>query len=310
MMEKNSNHVLITGAHGFIGRHMAKSIAELGYKVIGFGYGSWEESEWKNWGLSQWIEGNITEDQLKKKINFSPELIFHCAGSGSVGFSFDNPVEDFYRNVYTLLNLLEFIRKNSLHSKTIHLSSAAVYGNNYFPASEDCMINPTSPYGFHKKIAEELCEFYGKSYNVLVSSVRLFSVYGPELRKQLLWDLCEKYKNNYPIFFGTGNESRDFIHISDVTRLLFLAVQKASSSHPIFNGGTGVSTKVIDIIKNAFHHLNYNEMPLFSGKARNGDPAHLQANIQKANNLLGWKPVVQIDLGIRDYVNWYKKYYL
>ena len=101
-------------------------------------------------------------------------------------------------------------------------------------------MNPVSPYGVHKKIAEDLCRSYGQHFKIASCVIRLFSVYGVRLRKQLLWDECLKLSKNEITFFGTGQETRDWLHIHDVVNLLFTAAEHASSHCPTVNGGTGV----------------------------------------------------------------------
>src|SRR6185369_12011275 len=98
--------VLITGASGFIGRHVARHFAADGWLVTGVGHGSWTREEWEGWGLSRWQSGNISVD-LMRAVAGATNVIVHCAGSGSVGYSFGNPLEDFQRNVDTTVQALE-----------------------------------------------------------------------------------------------------------------------------------------------------------------------------------------------------------
>ncbi len=296
--------ILITGAHGFIGRHLSKHLNSLGYKVTGIGHGFWTEREWKSWGLTEWYEMDIALASLVAHGN-KPFAIFHCAGSGSVGFSVENPMQDFERTVISTINVLEYIRTLSPASILIYPSSAAVYGiSERQPIAETEKSLPTSPYGHHKKIAEDLCLSYGKSYGLSIGIVRLFSVYGIELRKQLLWDSCLKSINGSTEFFGTGSETRDWINVKDVVRLMHKLVSVADQNVRIINGGTGSSVRTSEVISYLFTRLNNSEDIIFNGKIRNGDPQHYLADISSATSI-GWKPEISWKDGIDEYVDWF-----
>src|SRR6266542_7168596 len=100
---------LVTGAHGFIGRHVARALASRGHTVHGVGHGSWTQSEWRAWGVAEWHAADVTLDALLTHAG-DPELIVHCAGSASVAFSMAHPVQDFRRTVESTLAVLEFAR--------------------------------------------------------------------------------------------------------------------------------------------------------------------------------------------------------
>src|ERR1700730_7520819 len=89
-----SNLVLVTGAHGFIGRHACRNYAAAGWTVIGLGHGTWSRDEWRTWGLTEWAAENVTLDTLLT-YGRDPAHIIHCAGSGSVAFSVSHPMQDF-----------------------------------------------------------------------------------------------------------------------------------------------------------------------------------------------------------------------
>jgi UDP-glucose 4-epimerase len=120
--------VLVTGAHGFVGRHTAKYFAKQGWTVIGMGHGTWSRDEWSHWGLKEWRSCDITLENLLC-FGKSPEAIIHCAGSGSVAFSMSHPYLDYQRTIGTTLSVLEFIRLHLPSAKLVYPSSAAVYGN-------------------------------------------------------------------------------------------------------------------------------------------------------------------------------------
>ena len=109
-------------------------------------------------------------------------------------------------------------------SQLVIPSSAAVYGQkNEKSISVHDVLNPVSPYGNHKRICETLSKFYSNYYKLRISIIRLFSLYGPGLKKQLLWDACNKIYSGDQIYSGTGLEKRDWIYIEDAINLILLA---------------------------------------------------------------------------------------
>ena len=236
----------------------------------------------------------------------APDAIIHCAGSGSVGYSLDRPYQDFQRSAGTVAAVLEYVRLRAPHARLVLLSSAAVYGQCRDEAiREDAPQNPLSLYGAHKLFGETLCRMYGAQYGASSAVVRLFSVYGNGLQKQLLWDACNKAKRGDLSFAGTGEETRDWLHVGDAAELLLTTVEHASSLSPVVNGGTGESPTISAVLETLFHGLGVCEKPMFSGVARQGDPRHYRADVSKARGW-GWSPKIGWRDGIRAYAEWFK----
>ena len=298
-------NILITGAYGFLGRNVAKEFKKTGNYIAGIGHGKWEEDEYSKWGIDDWHETTITFEAL---LNISKkfDIIVHCGGSGSVGFSWENPYEDFQKSVQSTLSILEYIRLQSPGCKFIYPSSPAVQGNLGHVKIEENMVSiPVSPYGFHKKIAEEICLSYHNNFKIDIGIIRYFSIYGNGLQKQLLWDACKKInKSSEVIFFGTGNETRDWIHISDAASLLCHFAQNFQG-YEVINGGSGVETPIAEIIDILVKNMEKSTKIEFNGVVKEGDPLHFWADLTKSNDL-NWKPTVQIEDGIKDYVQFFK----
>lgn len=300
--------VFVTGAAGFIGSYVARTLADSGVRVIGLDRISLAEDTASEWGMTAFVSGHCNRQHLMRASEYGiPTAIIHCAGSGSVSASFENPIFDFQANVGTAIEVLEFARGNERMVPVVMPSSAAVYGAALsFPQREDMPLCPVSPYGVHKVMMEDLCRSYARHFTLPVAIVRLFSVYGNGLRKQLLWDACSKARLGNFSFSGTGEEQRDWLHVTDAARLLVLAIRKASAECPVVNGGTGQGITIKSILMQIGDQWNPPLEPRFSGECRQGDPAHYVADTTRLSR---WEFIPQINMAIAlsSYIQWFKK---
>jgi len=305
--------VWVTGGRGFIGKNLSSYLAKQGNQVLGLGHGALhpELSKDFNFGISYWVNGEIEESNLRQLLEKSgqPDFIYHLAGGSSVSLSIQAPAEDFRRSVSTTAALLEWIRGNVPETKLVISSSAAIYGNSHKGSIlEDGCFTPYSPYGFHKRASELLCQSYAHNFGLKIAIVRLFSIYGPGLTKQLLWDLCHRLQKSPQTLElqGTGNEIRDWLFIEDAIQILIAAAQKASCTPFIVNGGTGISTSVYDVATTLCEAWVESPQIKFSGKQRSGDPFSLIADTQRLHNL-GFVAKYKLAEGIEKYVRWFKQ---
>jgi UDP-glucose 4-epimerase len=298
--------ILITGAHGFIGRHLSRLYANAGYAVTGIGHGNWDYHEYSQFGLTFWHTADITLDALFTYAG-KPDVIVHCAGSGSVAFSMEQPHQDYVRTVANTAAVLEYIRLHSPKTVLVYPSSAAVYGDvETVPIVESAPLRPASPYGTHKVMAEELCHSYARHFGLAVVIVRFFSIYGQGLRKQLLWDACRKMSSGELTFFGTGQEVRDWLHVDDASSLLMFASAVASPRCPVVNGGSGAKVANATLLEKLRQAVGAPGPVVFNGAGRSGDPSRYVADNTQALSL-GWSPRVALDEGIKGYVDWFQK---
>lgn len=294
---------LVTGAAGFVGRHMVNHLAAQGYSVHGMGRGQINVNEQQAKAI--WYGGEISLDLLAST-KLRPDIIVHCAGGASVAKSLATPHQDFRDTVDSTAAVLEYIRTATPRSRLVYISSAAVYGKVIdLPIGESTELNPVSPYGVHKRMAEMLCELYAHEMGLNVAIVRLFSVYGAGLRKQLLWDACNKLTQGDAVFFGTGDEIRDWLHVQDAVRLINRVIDIASPECPILNGGRGEGVTVKGVLETLCRFLGLDALPMFTGHHRGGDPDVYVADVARARSL-GWSPEIEMEKGLESYVRWYE----
>ena len=167
------------------------------------------------------------------------------------------------------------------------------------------MLKPISPYGKNKLLAENICEKYSKKYNYKMIILRLYSVYGDGLKKQLFWDVCNKIKNKNNTYFGSGNEKRCWINIIDLIYAISLLVKIKNKIMKIDIGSIN-PIKNKEIINIFFKNFNINAKPKFNDSNRKGDPKNQISKNLKIMSL-GWKPKINIYNGINNYVKWFKK---
>lgn len=297
--------VLITGCNGFIGSHLVNFYKSNGYQIYGLDI-KINSLHLKN---CEFLECNLQNDDMSevyKKIN--PDVFIHCAGNANVGMSVQYPEMDFDSNVGVLYKTLSSLSRANVNPRFIFLSTAAVYGNpQKSPISEDCNTSPISPYGLHKKMCEDLCKYYRDIKRKDISVVRIFSAYGEGLKKQILWDMYNKYKQNGFIeLFGTGNETRDFININDLVQALNLIIIDNESDF-VYNVANGqeLSIKTLALAYAKILKIESNKI-IFNGQVKKGDPLNWKADITKIEKL-GYKQSVKLEEGLENYIDWVKQ---
>jgi UDP-glucose 4-epimerase len=225
-----------------------------------------------------------------------------------VPLSFDHPAEDYTNGPGLVFELLEQVRRASPATKFVNLSSAAVYGQPaLLPIDEDQVPAPLSPYGRHKIVSERISRDFAELFGLRTVSVRIFSAYGPGLRRQVLWDICRKIDQGHEVALqGTGAETRDFIHAADVARGLQIVAERAPLTGEVYNLATGNATSVAEVAAQIRKLLRPDCPVRYDGVLPRGTPKHWRADIGKLT-ALGFRPCVLFADGLADYVDWYAK---
>lgn len=292
--------ILIVGSKGFIGSHLMRYMQDTTHEEI-WGCDVFTDYTEKNYFLIDTLSPSYFP--VFQNTNF--DVCINCAGAASVPDSLLHPERDYELNVHLVFKLLDAIRQQNKSCKFINISSAAVYGNPVsLPVKEDHGFNPLSPYGMHKLYSEQLCTEFVRHFGLQACSLRVFSAFGPGLRKQIFWDMFLKSRKSKRVeLFGTGEETRDYVFISDIVGAIEVVIHAAEFKAECYNVGLGQSHSLREIATLFFGYLNWNGELLFSGRKRPGDPDYWKADISKLKNL-GFIPKVTIDEGIKKYAEW------
>ncbi|BBD09300.1 NAD-dependent epimerase/dehydratase family protein [Desulfovibrio ferrophilus] len=295
--------ILITGVNGFIGSHIARLLKKR-WRVVGIDTNSIDLHGTTDRYCQLMLPDTDIEGILRRE---QPSACLHFAGSASVGHSLEYPSHDFQAGPVTLFHLLDAIRKTTPDCSVFFPSSAAVYGNpKALPISEDSPTAPISPYGYHKLMSEQVLQEFSSIYGLNCVTLRIFSCYGPGLKKQLLWDVCSKIRQRHLHLFGTGDETRDFIHVDDVARSVeHLLNQQINNG--LFNLASGKQTSVKRIAQLLCEAWPQSDIaPVFNGNSRPGDPLYWQADVSRLAQS-GFEPRTPLEQGIAEYAAWYQR---
>jgi len=299
--------VVVLGAMGFIGRHVCRFLAGQGVEVWGLGHGACDTAAQSSWGLARWQSGDVDVAAITALVaGEAPMAVIHCAGGSSVGAAAAAPLDDYRRSALSTAEALEFVRLQANPAARLVLaSSAAVYGDQGTrDLGEASPRAPISAYGCNKVAAEDLCRTYAGLHAVPVSVVRLFSVYGEGLRKQLLWDAMRKFAGGGGRFYGTGQELRDWVHVDDAARLLGMAALQPQGRHAVYNG-TGTQATTRQVLARLAECAGFPGEPVFDGEAHAGNPVRLTGDGTHARSVLGWAAATPLQAGLARYAEWF-----
>lgn len=297
------NKVLITGISGFIGTYLSKEFKRNNWFVIGVDVILNDFVE-----CDQFFQINILSDELDQVFTKHKNIncCIHTAGRASVPQSMTDPLGDFNANTTSTYRLLEVIRLHNPSTRFLLLSSAAVYGNpDKLPVTEKAEIAPLSPYGYNKYLAEEVCQMYYNLYKVNIDILRIFSAYGEGLQRQVIWDICWKARYEPEIkLMGTGNESRDFIHASDIANACVYICTNTAPGINIYNLAFGEEIIISDLAKLIVQNISPQKRIIFDNNLPSGSPSIWKADISKLKQI-GYSPTIHIEKGIERVISWF-----
>jgi UDP-glucuronate 4-epimerase len=334
--------ILVTGSAGFIGAAVVQRLLLEGHDVIGLdNYNSYYDinlkknrikniRKLKNSKNFNQVKGNITNINLIGKLfdQYQIEYVIHLAAQAGVRYSMENPLEYVNSNILGFTNLLEFSRKNKV-KHFVYASSSSVYGlNSKIPYSvNDATDHPVSLYAATKKSNELIAHSYSHLYNIPVTGLRFFTVYGPWDRPDMAMQLFSKaiVKNKKINLFNYGNHTRDFTYIDDVVEAVNISIFKPPNKNKNWNsklpklGSSSARFKVYNVGSSKRVKLKYLVSLLekyFNKKAKinllplqPGDVIDTYSNSLPIKKDYKFSSSTNIEDGVEKFVIWYKKYY-
>jgi len=313
---------LITGGCGFIGTNLVHRLLETQEDVFimdnmsapGAIYSQEKISRIQEKDLPfsngpALLEADVRDSRLALEAGRSMDVIVHLAASTGVIQSMEDPQYDCHVNVLGTLNMLESTRKNHCRA-FIFASSGAPLGEQTPPVHEEMVPKPLSPYAASKLAGEGYCSAYHGSFGVRAVVLRFSNVYGPHsLHKDSVVarfiKKCLEGRN--PVIYGDGSQTRDFIHVADLVNAVILAAKRGEGGQ-IYQIATGRETTIFDlanlILKEMEQALDRPFALRYEG-FRQGEIIRNSADNTKARKALGWEPVVDLPVGIRELVGWF-----
>ncbi|GBO52268.1 UDP-glucose 4-epimerase [Pseudanabaena sp. lw0831] len=300
---------IVIGGSGFIGSYITQELVKQNISTSV--YDNFSTGNIKNLSSIsskiQIIKADVTDlDQLKTSMK-GMNYVFHLAAQTSVTESLVDPFSTNQINNTGTLNVL-WAALQAKVSRVIIASSCSVYGDVHQPPLQESYLpNPKSPYAASKLIAEALAESFYHSYGLETICLRYFNVYGLLQRADsdyaaVIPRFIECYrKKKAPQIYGSGHQSRDFIHVSDVARANIFAAKLSSSiasKNRVFNIGTGYQTSLLELLDVIRKQTNYYLEPIFL-ESRQGEVKHSCANIDLAQEKLGFQALVSLEEGIK-----------
>jgi UDP-glucose 4-epimerase len=305
MTHLDGKRIFVTGGAGFIGSHLCKRLSASTRKLTVYdNLSSGKVENVKHLPNVRFVKGDIL-DFKKLQSQEKTDLIFHLAAQVVVPYSMENPIVDFETNARGTLNVLEKARKDD--ARLVFASSAAVYGNpTVFPTSEDYGFHPFSCYGLSKVVGEEYCEMYSKQYGLDITIMRFANVYGSGCHG-VINDFFDKIHRNPEKLeiIGTGLQSRDFVHVSDVVKALILSTKGEIAIGKTYNLGYGNTIKIIDLAKLIIKLLNLTGKTVITttGVSWQGDVNTIWFDISKTKKELDWTPKVSLADSLKEMIH-------
>lgn len=300
---------IVTGGAGFIGSHIVDRLLNDSHKVVvidNFSTGHRRNlPDHKNLTI---IEGDICDSNLISKQMVGTDWVFHKAAVASVPQTVNDPVGSSLVNYSATLQILESARQNNV-KRVVFASSAALYGDEpTLPKAETMLPVALSPYAVDKLASEYACGMYYKLYGLNTVSLRYFNVFGPRQDplspySGVISIFMDRVSNGqHPVIYGDGEQTRDFVYVSDVVNANMLAVNSNVGIGEVFNIGASEFITINNLLKEICANYSLKFDPIYKA-ARSGDIRYSYSNSDKARNQLGWKSHVSITDGLKAIVD-------
>lgn len=308
------NKYLVTGGAGFIGSHIAAELVKKGHQVRIFDNFSTGKRE----NISSFLDDiELVEDDLReykacRKAVEDVDFVLHQAALTSVPHSIEDPLLTNEINITGTLNLL-LASRDAKVQRLVFASSAAIYGDDpSLPKVEKMEGLPISPYALSKRVGEMYCRVFSQLYGLSTVCLRYFNIFGPRQDPHSQYAsvipnfIGKMLKEEKPLVFGDGEQSRDFLYVSNVVDANILASNASEVSGEVFNIAGGEETTINSLVKELNRILNKKIEPAHDDP-RHGDIKHSVADISKARKMLKYEPTLSFSDGLKETVRWYRE---
>ncbi len=305
-------HYLVTGGAGFIGSHMAEELLRRGDKVrivdsLITGY----LHNLAHVPGAEFIHGDLADVDVARRAVAGVDYVLHQAAIPSVPRSVEDPITSNRANIDASLNLLVAARDASVR-RVVYAGSSSAYGNApTLPKVETMAAAPLSPYALQKLVVEQYCRMFTELYGLETVTIRYFNVFGPRqdpsspysgVISLFISALCE---GRQPTIYGDGEQTRDFTYVANVVDGVLRACHAAAANGEVINVATGGRISLNQLFRTMRDLLGATVEPRYV-EPRAGDVRDSQADISKAQRLLGYEPMVGFEEGLQRTVAWYK----
>jgi UDP-glucose 4-epimerase len=302
-------NILVTGGAGFIGSNIVDGLVKEGHKVCIIDNLSTGRRQNIN-PAATFFEMDIRSHDIEKVFeSHRIDIVMHLAAQIDVRKSVDRPIEDADINVMGGINVLNAAVKFKVRKIVYSSTGGAIYGEpKYLPADEAHPIRPMAGYGVSKHCLEHYIELFSDLYGTDYTILRYANVYGP--RQDPLGEAGvvaiftgKMLSQDIPLIFGSGEQTRDFVHVDDVVRANLMAL--TAGSREIVNIGTGKETSVNAVFTTMKEILRFREDARYE-KERPGEVFRIYLDIRKAKEVLGWEPRVDLHEGMKNTIEYTK----
>lgn len=320
-----ASRILITGAAGFIGFHLARRLLDEGHAVFGVDnfnahYSAQlkrdRHAQLERCGNYQWRAGDITDFAALESVfrAFLPECVVHLAAQTGVRSSITHPLACQKSNLEGFLNVLECCRQVTPGARFIYASSSSVYGSSKaLPFTEDQAVDrPVSLYAATKKANELMAHAYSHLYGMQTIGLRFFTVYGPWGRPDMAyWLFTAAMLAGQPVkMFNKGEMYRDFTYVDDVVSGVLGCIGSGQIARcEVFNVGNSRPEKLTDLVQLIARELGMDSPRLELLPMQDGDVPATCASVEKLRAATGYQPTTPISAGIPKFVRWFKDYH-
>jgi UDP-N-acetylglucosamine/UDP-N-acetyl-alpha-D-glucosaminouronate 4-epimerase len=307
---------LVTGGAGFIGSNLVNELIRRGRSVVVLDdLSTGKESNLD--GVRGKIDlrvGTIVDLAAVQSACKRADYVIHLAARASVPKSVADPIETNRVNIDGTVNVLVAARDARVR-RVVYAASSSVYGDSEtLPKTETMPPDPISPYGVTKYVGELYARVFGRVYGLENASVRYFNVFGPRQDPTSQYSgvlsrfMLAVIRDEPPVIFGDGEQSRDFTFVDNVVDETLRACEAGGASGKVFNGGTGARITLNQVVKLLEKIAGKKISPKYE-PPRAGDILHSQADIALARKVLGYQPRVLFEEGLQRTWEWYKSEY-